>query len=76
VSLADSWRAQAAAIREKAQPLQERITEVKAKMKRCSEFEGEQLLRELQSLRNRIAQLAREASNCDAQARGDIGGLR
>jgi hypothetical protein len=52
VSLEKVWRERAASIREQAQPLQARITEVKAKMKRCSEFEGEQLLRELQSLTN------------------------
>jgi hypothetical protein len=76
VSLEKIWRERAAAIREQAQPLQERITEVKAKMKRASEFEGEALLVELARLNRQIGAMAREASNADAMARGEIGGLR
>ena len=69
MSLEQTWRDRAAAIREQAQPLQARIAEARARMKTCSEFEGEQLLRELSALTNRLGQLARDANLADESAR-------
>jgi hypothetical protein len=76
MSLEENWRQQASAIREQARPLSARVDEIKAKLKRSSEFESEGLLAELRQLNRRIGAMAREASNADSMARGDIGGLR
>lgn len=73
---AQRWREQAEAIREQAKPLSARVVEVKAKLKRASEFESESLLVELARLHRQIGAMAREASNADAMARGDIGDVR
>jgi hypothetical protein len=75
-SLEKTWRERAEAIREKSRPLQARVNEIKAKLKRCSEFEGEALLVELVRLNRQIGSMAREASNADAMALGEIGALR
>jgi hypothetical protein len=76
VSLQESWRARAEAIREQARPLSARVDEIKAKLKRASEFQSEALLLELSQLNRKIGVMARDASNADAQARGEIGDLR
>jgi hypothetical protein len=76
VSLQEHWREQADAIREKATPIQTRVDEIKARLKRASEFEGEALLTELVQLNRQISAMALEASNCDMMARGDLAGLR
>jgi hypothetical protein len=73
---AEHWREQAEAIREQARPLSARADESKETLKHASEFESESLLVELSQVTKQIGALAREASNCDAQARGEIGALR
>jgi hypothetical protein len=76
MSLEENWRQQASAIREQARPLSARVDEIKQAMRRASEFKQEALMAELRQLNRQIAQHAREASNADAMARGEIGGLR
>ena len=45
-------------------------------MKRANEYKQEALMTELRQLNRQIGAMARQASNADAMARGDIGGLR
>jgi hypothetical protein len=76
VNAEQRWREQASAIREQARPLSARVDEIKAAMKRASEFKQEALMAELRQLNRRIGAMAREASNADMMAMGEIGGLR
>lgn len=76
MNTAERWREQAEAIREQARPLSARVDEIKTKLKRASEFQSEALLLELSQLNRKIGVMARDASNADAQARGEIGDLR
>jgi len=76
VNAAQRWREQAEAVREQARPLVARADEIKAKMKRASEFESEALLAELRQLNHRIGSMALQASDCDLRALGQAGALR
>jgi hypothetical protein len=76
VSLQESWRARAEVIREQARPLSARVDEIKAAMERASEYKQEALMAELRQLNKQIGLLARDASNADMMARGDLAGLR
>jgi hypothetical protein len=76
MSLEENWRQQASAIREQARPLAARVDEIKQAMKRASEFKQEALMAELRQLNRQIGAMAREASNADMMAMGEISGLR
>lgn len=76
MNLAAAWREQAENIREQAKPVQERADQIKATMRKASGFAHDSLLNELRQINRQLEKIAREASNADAMAIRELGGLR